>query len=277
MTAASMSEFRSLASEIGNRGRWGRNNELGTLNFIAEEHVREASASVRRGAMIPLGIDFGTRGARAGPHVRAASRWDTISHVYYDEQLHSGLPAGSATSAGEYRGGIDKNDGKGVAARGVLLDVAGHRGPDALLDPTAPVEPAELDAVAAAQGVTVRTGDVVLVRTGWASRFRRTRNPAEPFYGLGWRCAGWLHGHQIAAVAADNAMVENPVFGVTNGLLPLHRLCLRDMGMMFGEFWDLDALAADCAADGVYSFLLVAPSSRVAGAIGSAVNPIAFK
>ena len=275
--AASMSEFRSLSGEVGNRGRWGRDNELGTLNFISEEHVREASASVRRGAMFPLGIDFGTGGARGGPHVRAASRWDTMSHVYYDEQLHSGLPTGSVTSISAHRGGINRIDGKGVAARGVLLDIAEHRGPDVLLDPTTPVEPAELDAVAAAQGVTVQTGDVVLVRTGWSSRFRRTHNPAEPFYGLGWRCAGWLHGHQIAAVAADNAMVENPVFGVTDSLLPLHRLCLRAMGMMLGEFWDLDALAADCAADGVYSFLLIAPSSGLAGAIGSAVNPIAFK
>jgi hypothetical protein len=59
--------------------------------------------------------------------------------------------------------------------------------------------------------------------------------------------------------------------------LPLHLLCLRDMGLMFGEYWDLTALADDCAADGVYEFQLIAPPLRVVGAVGSPVNPIAIK
>lgn len=59
--------------------------------------------------------------------------------------------------------------------------------------------------------------------------------------------------------------------------LPLHGLCLRDMGLMLGELWDLETLAADCAEDGVYEFQLVAPPLRITGAVGSPLNPIAIK
>jgi hypothetical protein len=72
-------------------------------------------------------------------------------------------------------------------------------------------------------------------------------------------------------------MVENPVSAVEGAILPMHMLCLRDMGLTLGEYWDLNALAADCAADGVYEFQLIAPPLRVTGGVGSPVNPIAIK
>jgi kynurenine formamidase len=78
-------------------------------------------------------------------------------------------------------------------------------------------------------------------------------------------------------VAADNLQVEDLESGIEGVTFPLHLLCLRDMGMIFGEYWDLTALAEDCAADGVYEFQLVAPPLRVVGAVGSPVNPIAIK
>jgi hypothetical protein len=49
------------------------------------------------------------------------------------------------------------------------------------------------------------------------------------------------------------------------------------MGMMLGEIWDLEALGADCAQDGVYEFLLAAPPLTVAGGVGSPINPVAIK
>ncbi len=57
----------------------------------------------------------------------------------------------------------------------------------------------------------------------------------------------------------------------------MHMLCLRDMGLMLGEYWDLGPLAADCAADGIYEFQLVAPPLKVVGAVGAPVSPIAIK
>jgi hypothetical protein len=58
---------------------------------------------------------------------------------------------------------------------------------------------------------------------------------------------------------------------------PLHQIAIPNIGLLIGEMWDLDALAADCASDGVYEFLLVAPPLPVTGAVGSPVNPIALK
>lgn len=209
--------------------------------------------------------------------LQAATQWDAFSHVYYDDQLYNGFPANSVTSLGAFHCGIDKVDSKGVTSRGVLLDLVRHRGADTYLAPGEPITPDELDEVAARQGVTVGSGDIVLVRTGWWNRFLEAGDGAEPYSGLDWRCAQWLHEHEIAAVAADNLMVEDPVSGVEGTFLPMHMLCLRDMGLMLGEYWDFTALAADCAADGVYEFQLIAPPLRVVGAVGSPINPIAIK
>jgi len=92
---------------------------------------------------------------------------------------------------------------------------------------------------------------------------------------------GWLYDVNAAAVAADNVAVEHVEMAAFAGEgkmpMPLHMLCLRDMGMPLGEMFDLDALAADCAADGRYTFMLTAPPLAFTGAVGSPVNPVALK
>ena len=209
--------------------------------------------------------------------LQAATQWDALSHVYYDDRLYNGFPASSVSSLGAYHCGIDKVDVKGITSRGVLLDIVRLRGVPTFCQLGDPITAEELDEAAHAQGVTVGRGDIVLIRTGWWARFLETGDGAEPGAGLDWRCASWMHDHDVAAVAADNLMVENPVSGVDGAILPMHMLCLRDMGLMLGEYWDLTALAYDCAADGVYEFQLVAPPLRFVGAVGSPVNPIAIK
>lgn len=328
---ASLTDFKRMAREVSNWGRWGADDELGTLNFITADRVAHAASLVRHGKVFPLGVDFGSSGpqgafefrhnpvhvmtvdggdvntlVRYGPGwdrnpvarqlsqymaenpfrfnedmiimpLQAASQWDALSHVYYDDKLYNGFPAGSVTSMGAYHCGIDKVDDRGITSRGVLLDLVRHRGAEVFLEPGNPITPEELDDVVRAQGLTVERGDIVLIRTGWWTMFSQTADKSTGFSGLDWRCAAWLHDHEVAAVAADNLQVEDLVSGVDGVFLPLHLLCLRDMGLMFGEYWDLTALAADCASDGVYEFQLVAPPLRVIGAVGSPVNPIAIK
>lgn len=328
---ASLSDFRCVARDVCNWGRWGEDDELGTLNFISAEKVLEAASLVKHGKVFPLGVDFGSAGpqgafqfrhnpihvmtvdggdastlAQYGPEwvrnsvarelsgyfqdnlfrfnddmiimsLQAATQWDALSHVYYEEQLYNGFPAQSVTSLGAFHCGIDKVDAKGIVSRGVLLDLVRHRGAQTFLEHGNPITPDELDEVVRSQGVTVGRGDIILVHTGWWARFLTAGDGSEPGSGLDWRCASWLHDHDVAAVAADNLMVEDPLSGVEGTFLPMHMLCLRDMGLMLGEYWDLTALAADCAADGVYEFQLVAPPLRVVGAVGSPVNPIAIK
>lgn len=329
---ATEAEFRAAAARVRNWGRWGSDDELGTLNFITAEVVVSGIGEVRTGEVFALGTPLDEHGVWSGDsyrrnpihlmsvdggdaammleHLRgwrgrsslaesswgvgpmrfnddyvmmplqAASQWDALAHVYYDGLMYNGVPATAVTSAGATRNSIDRVDVKGIAGRGVLLDAARHRGASHL-PARALVEPEELIACAAAQGVEVRRGDILMVRTGWWQTFESLSRPewraGAP--GLSWRCAEWFHSAGIAAVAADNLAVELVEMGPTGPevILPLHLLCLVELGMMLGELWNFEALAAACAADGRWAMHLVAPPLKVTGAVGSPVNPIAIR
>ena len=212
--------------------------------------------------------------------LQGSTQWDALSHVYYDGQLYNGYPASAVTSFGATKDSIDQIAGRGmIVSRGVLLDVAQHRGVRHL-EASSIIYPEELEAVAQAEGVSIESGDVLIIRTGWRLNFLETGDGdtwalASP--GLSWRCAEWLHNKQIAAVASDNIAVEVFASEFPDATLVFHLLVIRDMGMMLGEIWDLEALSQDCMADGVYAFLLVAQPLRVSGAVGSPVNPLAIK
>jgi kynurenine formamidase len=211
--------------------------------------------------------------------LQSGTQWDALSHCYYEGKIYNGYPASSVSSFGAVKNAINVVAERGqIVGRGVLLDVARHRGVTQLqADQSIP--PEELDAVVAAQGVEIRDGDIVVVRTGWTLEWLTHRDgDAWTFRspGLSWRCAEWLYDHNIAAVAADNVAVEvMKPDGPTTSLF--HMLALRDMGMMMGEIWNLEALGADCAADKIYEFLLIAQALPVTGAVGTPVNPIAIK
>jgi kynurenine formamidase len=330
---ATFADFQEVAGHVRNWGRWGKEDQLGTLNLITPDKVKQAASLVKQGKLFPLGVNFEANGMWDGSFFRrnpihtfmvgggdlnemgkylatwegsgpteqliammwdspartrfsddmivmplqAATQWDALSHVWYDDYLYNGFPASTITDFGATKVSIDKVDVKGIVSRGVLIDVARHRGVD-YLPRDAVIQPDELDAALAAQNVSVEPGDIVVVRTGWWSQFPELRTGwigGAP--GLGWRCALWLHEHDIAAVAADNSAVEGGEPQIEGLMLPMHMLCLRDMGLMFGEIWNLEQLAADCAADGVYEFQLVAPPLRVTGAVGSPINPLAMK
>ncbi|AYF76383.1 cyclase family protein [Nocardia yunnanensis] len=331
MEASVTEEWRKAGERVRNWGRWGDDDQLGTLNLLTPERIAYAATRAVRGRAIQLGIPFDAYGPQSaggmrrnpvhlmaidggdaelaaqlagwgGPQeaqvagmyargpmrfnddyvmmpLQAATQWDALSHVYYDGLLYNGYPAASVTSLGATRLGIEQvAERGGVVGRGVLLDVARHHGVDRLAAGTV-VGPHDLDAVIAAQGVELRPGDILVIRTGWWTRFLETRRQSEWFSGspgLSWRCAEWLHEHEIAAVALDNPAVEvmRPEDGV---MLPLHMLTLRDMGLPLGEIWDLEALGRDCAEDRVYDFLLCAPALRIPGAVGTPISPVAIK
>jgi len=160
----------------------------------------------------------------------------------------------------------------------VLLDVARLHGVDCLPADHG-IGPDELDAACTRQGVEVGAGDIVLLRTGWTRVFR-DRSAAEFMRsepGLTVDCCRWLHERDVAAVAADNWGVEVYPSGDPDARMPVHYVLIRDMGMTLGEMFDLEALAEDCAADGVYEVLLCAPVLKVAYAVGTPLNPLAVK
>ncbi len=177
--------------------------------------------------------------------------------------------------------GVNHLAAPGILSRGVLLDIARLKGVERLpLDYAITVD--DLNAAAAKQGVTMATGDILLVRTGHIQHFTQDQNRVafmgmQP--GLSYTCAEWCHDKSLAAVGADNMAVEILHLEGLQSDMPLafHMLALRDMGMPLGEMFNLEALAADCAADGRYSFMLSAPPLEVTNGFGSPVNPLALK
>lgn len=192
---ADLTDFRRVARDVSNWGRWGDDDELGTLNFITADKVAQAAGLVRHGKVFPLGIDFGASGpqgafgfrhnpmlvmtvdggdantlAQYGPGwaqnptatqvggyfvdslfrfnedmiimpLQAATQWDALSHVYYEDKLYNGFAASSVTSLGAYHCSIDKVDVKGITSRGVLLDLVRHRKAEVFLEQGNPITP----------------------------------------------------------------------------------------------------------------------------------------
>jgi kynurenine formamidase len=306
-----MASVRDIARRVSNWGRWGAEDERGTMNFVTPEVVRRAAACVRRGAVFSLGLAFGADGPQIGqggrvnpihlmsavdaplgaspdaPHysddfvtmpLQCATQWDSLAHVFYDGRLYNGFPASTLSAAGASRNAIARIS-PGVVSRGVLLDLARSAGVERLPAGHA-ITPAELEAAERRAKVRVGTGDVLLVRTGHLAVF--TRDGDREGYmrqspGLGIACVEWLHAREVAAVASDTNAVEVIPYEDPSVPLPVHQLCIRDMGLTLGEMFDLDALAADCADDGVCECLLSAPPLKVTGGVGSPLNPLAVK
>ncbi len=309
-----MADFRAQLKELRTWGKWGKQDQKGALNYITDEKRARAAALVRRGRTFSLAIPMTSGagpqrglGGRINPlhfmtatgcdpagavdlgancrytddflvmTVQAGTQWDALCHIYYDDTLYNGFPASRVDSGGAKVDGIDRVHSDFVS-RGVLLDVARLQGVDCLA-PGHAVKSAELEAAEARQGVRVEEGDILLLRTGQMSRTRGFQDWSVfhgPEAGLHWETAQWLHERRVAAVAADNSMVE--ASGVMDGVMvPFHMLALTNLGIHLGEFWYLEELAADCAGDGVFEFLLVAQGLPITGGSGTPVNPLAIK
>lgn len=302
-------DFKDLGAELSNWGRWGPDDQLGTLNLIGPQHVCAAAAEVASGKVFQLSIPVGKDGPQSGmggrlnpvhlmsmqpqdwdPHglqvsddwiimpLQSGTQWDGLSHIGYDNKLYNGYAADDvSTRFGARRLAVDAMTDR-IVGRGVLLDIARLHGTDWLTAGTA-VTPADLEAAERAQGVTVGEADFLLVRTGWRTRFlaegRDGWMSGEP--GLNLDCARWLHQRGVAAVGSDNWGIEVMPSGIDGAIMPVHCVLIRDMGMPLAEILDLEALAQDCVADGRWSFLFVAPPLHISNAVGSPVTPIAIK
>ena len=299
-----------LAARVSNRGRWGDQDRRGTLNLIDAAAVRRGAAAVRQGRPISLAIPFDADGPQTGAiagrdnpsremiavnvaytgdpdgfctsddrvtmGVQAATHWDALAHVGYGGELYNGVPDSVVTAGGAAELGIDAFGP--VASRGVLLDVARLHGVDHF-DDGYPVTGDDLDRAAAAAGLTIQAGDLVLVRTGHMHflRIGEKDRYREVSPGLSTRSIEWFGDHDVAGVATDTLVLECFPCEDPAVLLPVHMIHLRDMGLAQGQLWNLDDLAADCAADRQYDFLLTATPIPLTGGLGGMVAPTAVK
>jgi kynurenine formamidase len=305
------SEFTELAKRVSNWGRWGDDDELGTLNLIDAAAVQRGAACVKTGKRFSLALRLDQRGPQVGGvpgrinplrtmtainsqfagtldgfctsddvvtmGLQAATHWDALAHVSYSGQIYNGYPTSSITAEGAAKCGIGRVSS--LTTRGVLLDVARALGVDHL-DPGYGIRAEDLDAALELAGSEVQPGDAVVVRTGFIQRFKardREGYAAGHQPGLTMGTVSWFRDRDVAAVATDTYTFEVWPCEDENLLLPVHLLHLRDMGLTQGQNFDLEALSADCAGDGVYEFLLEASPLPFTGGCGSPVNPVAIK
>ncbi|MFD5566883.1 cyclase family protein [Streptomyces cadmiisoli] len=301
-------EFHDIAERVNNWGRWGADDEIGTLNLITDEVVRGAAAEVRTGRRIPLalplqqdGVQTGMIPGRVNPlHVmvqinqelfgpgtvacsddavtmglQAATHWDGLPHVSHSGKLYNGRPAATVTAHGGARySGVDK--ARHIVSRGVLLDVARALGTDRLPGGHA-VTPEDLDAAEELAGTRVRAGDIVLVRTGQMRVYLAgdKHGYGYPSPGLSIRTPEWFHARDVAAVANDTLTFEIFPPETENLWLPVHALHLVEMGMPQGQNWQLEELSTACGEVGRHTFLLSAMPEPFVGATGTPVAPVA--
>jgi len=207
---------------------------------------------------------------------QSGTQWDGLAHIFWRGRMYNGHPAAEVTSKGAAKNGIEKHK-ESFVMRGVLLDVARHKGVDTL-EPGYGITAEDLDATASAQEVEIKTGDCIIVRTGMLEARRGNwgdyNGGAAPGFSL--HAAPWIHKHDIAALATDTWGCE--VRPNEIGLFqPLHIVTLVHMGVPFGEIWDLEAIGEDCVEDGVYEFMLSAAPLPITGAAGAALNALAIK
>jgi kynurenine formamidase len=301
--------LKLLGSELSNWARWGADDELGTVNYITPKCRVEAAALVRTGEVIDLGMPLDAHGPQPTPGgwrhnpihqmtmlltdggwpggmmiaddtvilpLQAATQWDALAHCGYDGLMYNGVDAAAVTASG----GATKNSMDKVATRlvgrGVLLDIARLRGVSRL-GPDDEISAADLDRACESQAVTVGTGDILLVRTGWYQHFSNGDSAsymATHVPGLDVSCCRWLHERQVAAVAADTFSVEIKPSRVSPVTHPLHMVLIRDMGMTLGEMFNLEELAPACAREGRYEFFFSGVGLKVTNSVGNALTPI---
>lgn len=295
---------------LSNWGRWGDDDELGTLNHITDDVRLAASRAVRHGRSVscawevaapedmerstttyPLAVDM--PGAEHMPaRFRADRRWgfsserlgltfhgntlthlDSPCHVFWDRTMYNGR-SHSLVDAETGSGWCAVTAAAtGIVTRGVLLDVARVRDVP-WMEPGQGAFPEDLEEAERRQGVRVRPGDAVLLRTGHGRARREGTDGGMEQTGWHASCLPWLHEREVALIGADTPQDVQPS-GYSDVLMPVHAVGLVAMGLWLLDNCDLEACATTAAELGQWDVHLAVAPVRFAGTSGSPVNPIA--
>lgn len=303
----------------GGRLAWhlfGADDQLGLLNLLTEERVREAASLVRAGKTFPLDHSLtyyrpavnhdratpthrllAMKGGYAfddvldGFYPQGGSQWDALAHVGYDtDQFYNGTTSEQIRSQG--RLSIEAYAQRGVVARAVVLDMPATLAAAGIdYDPgsTHTFSVADLQAAAAHGGVEHRVGDIILLYTGfedwYAQQPQSVRDElpqqlATPGIEQSEDMARYLWNLHAAGIASDNYSVEAwpPRWGKAHRPFGfLHQMLIGSFGMAIGELWHLSDLVADCRADGVYEGMLASAPLNSPGGVGSPANTLLLK
>ncbi len=294
-------------------GLWGDDDQVGTLNLLTPARVAAAARLVRTGTVFPLNWAlelphpplFGREAlrhtiTRGGPFVnddvyhdfntQSSSQWDGLTH-YGNRTYHgfyNGVTAAQVTGGADTRNGIQAWARRGIAGRGVLLDYRRWALAQGIVYTPGERHEITVDALGAtarAQGVDLGTGDILIVRSGWIEWYlgldeqgrAAAATPPHAAVGVaqGDAMLRYLWDHHVAAVAGDTIAFEAYPDHPEHGFM--HETLLGLWGMPIGEMFYLEALADDCAADGVYDFFLTSAPLNKLGGVASPPNVLAIK
>ena len=302
-----------------NWGRWGADDEVGSLNYLTPSEVLRGVSQIRDGHVFTLqrligsphgdpvwpsrtpaqremvmdesSWDAGGDGPEAagGWHfaddkisafLQGSTQYDALGHLWYGGQIWNGYDA-RTTIGGLSKASVEPIGTRGVVGRGVLLDIARYRGKKSL-DSGETFDHEDLEKCASAQGLTIEPHDILLIRTNYLQRFFDNRDDfytdfCEPGLVYSPELVEWFHTKEIPNLVTDtiaNEVTNDPNNGAS---LVLHNALMRNLGVVFTEICDLEALAEDCARDSRYSFLYTAAPLKIHQATGAPVNPIVIK
>ena len=213
--------------------------------------------------------------------LQGSTQYDALGHVWYGGQLYNGYDA-NTTIGGMAKASVQPIAEKGVVGRGILIDIARHRGKPAL-DKGETFNHEDLIAAAKAQKLEIRKRDILIIRTGFVETFYSQGAPKfyegflEPGLTYSPELVNWFNEMEIPNLVTDsiaNEVTSDPVSGVA---LPLHCALMRNLGVTFTEICDLSKLGADCAQDGQWDFFYVAAPLKVVNGTGAPVNPVCIK
>ena len=281
--------------------RWGADDQRGAANRLTPAKVLETKDLITKGSVYQLGHVyepgmpmFGTRhySLRIPQAFKMAGRNDAVYHddlvsgelgqigTQFDGLGHLGI--GDLFYNGNRRSEFAQAEGLTklgiehvgpIVTRGVLVDVARFKGVDQLQGGYE-ITAADVTAALARQQVQIRSGDVVVVHTGWGSLWMKDNaryTGSAP--GIGVAAAQLLADAEVVIVGADTWGVEvnpNPDSSLS---APVHQLLLARNGIYLHE----NLITADLARDGVYEFVYMFAPLRLKGATGSPGNPIAVR
>ena len=307
MTLPGDDEIQALWASICNWGRWGPDDERGTLNLITDTLRVRAARLVRDGHQVSCALPFDTTpslrnrdpaqrhtllGGDAvpakgygmtsdylgiAPHGPAHTHIDALCHVLFDGQMYNGFPAAAVTSRGAQRNAVTVA-APSITTRGVLLDMPAYFGTD-YVRTEHPIRRADLEGAEAEAGLEVEVGDAVMIRKGRHVRYRMEGPDCERkdgkscLAGLHPDCLGWLHERGVALLGSDAAHDILPTPWAT-ARVPIHVGALVYLGLHLLDNADLDALAGACARRRRWQFLFVLAPLLVEGGTASPVNPI---
>lgn len=289
-------ELEAMFHRCSNAGRWGTDDELGTLNYITRKKRVAAAKLVRTGEVISAGRDLSTSQSKVdprpmqhmimyngngpgisdyfsiAPHGMAVTHMDALCHFSVDDQLYNNRKRSETVSANGAEWGSIHAMRQGIFTRGVLLDVAAARDvPWYQSDEY--VTAADFEAAEKRQKLRVEPGDAIFVRTGMERMEQELGiQDVYPRAGLHAECVEWMHEREVAVYGGD--CIEKLPYPSERFTSAFHMIALVSMGLPILDWPALTELAETCERLEQWNFLLTTAPLRLPGGTSSPLNPL---